>query len=171
MALKQRIDRGRQGMDEVKTSTSQRCPHESKVKPVNININPLCHSDRSSDSFPPSHESRQNSTDEPTRPTFEEQQRQQVSLRHDGSSVVHSKKSSLVSNYKMDFIDPGRTGSGMISSRNSGRKNDLCQRFVELPVNGSKTLNYDGERHLPRNTSKLLAPSRTALAILTTLDL
>jgi len=46
----------------------------------------------------------------------------------------------------MDFIDPGKTGTGMISARNThanGRlaagtvSTDLCQRFVELAPNGS----------------------------------
>jgi len=55
------------------------------------------------------------------------------------SSLNFSKKSSVISNQKMDFIDPGRTGTGMISSRNSrvgNGANDLCQRFVELPAGG-----------------------------------
>lgn len=52
----------------------------------------------------------------------------------------------------MDFIDPGKTGTGMLSARNNygnGRSamntvgggvtvpTELCQRFVELAPNGS----------------------------------
>ena len=72
----------------------------------------------------------------------------------------------MVSNYKMDFIDPDRKGSGMISSRNTGRKNDLCQRFVELPPNSSRTLNYDRDGQLLRDPSKRLNPNKTARATL-----
>lgn len=35
------------------------------------------------------------------------------------SSLILSKKSSVQSNFKMDFIDPGRNGMGMLGGRNS----------------------------------------------------
>ena len=50
--------------------------------------------------------------------------------------------SEVSNNYKMDFIDPGRNGTGMLSARNtvkekSGLKNntDYCKRYIELTPN------------------------------------
>lgn len=67
-----------------------------------------------------------------------------------------SKKSSVISNKKMDFIDPGRsTGAGMLSSRNNRvgtgnqRSSDLCHRFIEIPA--SKTQNLRDRYSTPLN--------------------